>query len=69
VTQILAPSPMTLAVFLSVTLFLVNAFGSCLTMLDGIIIISSPQMTALDYMLCMVVIEETWDFWDYLRMN
>ena len=66
-TIIWPSAPMTLTIFLSVTGFLVTVFADCFTMLDGIIIISYPQLTALDYLLCMVVIEELWDFWDFLR--
>lgn len=62
-------NPMTLAVFLSITLFLVQTMGNGFTMMDMIVIIQSPQMTLLDYFLVCVVMEELWDFWDYLRAS
>jgi hypothetical protein len=60
-------NPMTLASFLAITGFLVNIMNMSFTMLDGIVIIQSPQMTILDYFLVCIVIEELWDLWDFLR--
>lgn len=62
-------NPMTLASFLAVTLFLIQAIGNGFSVMDLIIIVNTPQMTLLDYFLVCVVMEELWDFWDYLRSS
>jgi len=62
-------NPMTLSVFLAVTLLIVETVGDGFTAMDNVIIVLTSQMTLLDYFLVTVVMEELWDFWDYLRSN
>lgn len=56
---------MALADFLGLTAFVASVIGMAFTSLDSVIIITTPQMTMLDYILVIVIFEEVWDLWDY----